>query len=252
MIFDHASALPESRKTVKDCPEVSEAPGEVSAQPEHPSKLIGDDDFRSARLPRNPVSHGYARVSTGSQIPDRQLRRLEAECDALHLETISGAAAKRPVFDALIASLRAGDYLVVLDLDRAFRSSIDAMLTADLLRQRAIGFRILTLDVDTRTPEGELFYSMVAAFAQYERRIISRRTREGLEAARQRGVRLGRPSRLPPDVVRDAHTWMAETGLPCRYVAALLGVSRLTLQRSFHRLNLSYPDPLHTPRPLKL
>lgn len=181
------------------------------------------------------------RVSTRSQLADRQLRRLEDECDALHVETISAAAAARPVFDAVIASLRAADCLVVLDLDRAFRSSIDAMLTADLLRQRGVGFRILSLDVDTRTPEGELFYSLVAAFAQYERRIISRRTREGLEAARLRGVRLGRPAHLAPDVIRDAHAWMAETGLPCRYVARLLGVSRLTLQRGFHRMGLRYP-----------
>ena len=104
-------------------------------------------------------------------------------------------------------------------------------------------FRILSMPVDTSTAEGELFYTMVAAFARFERRIIQRRTREGLEAARARGAVRGRPKRLDEPTIHSAYTWMSETGLPCRYVAALLGVSRLTLQRSFKRRGLPYPIP---------
>ena len=236
MVFEHGSALPKARGKVK------ERQGNSRARPgaNTRSGLIGEDPFRSdgAHPPRRL---GYIRVSTQHQLADRQVLLLEAECDVLHVERISGAAAERPVFDAVLAALRPGDAFVVVDLDRAFRSSIDAMLTADMLRKREIGMRILSLDIDTRTPEGELFYSLVAAFAQYERRIISRRTKEGLEAARRRGVRLGRPGALAPETIRDAHDWIAETGLPCRYVSALLGVSRLTLQRGFRRLGLSYP-----------
>ncbi|MEM6275357.1 MAG: recombinase family protein [Pseudomonadota bacterium] len=194
-----------------------------------------------ARGAETPRSQGYVRVSTSSQVPDRQLKQLESECDEVSIEIAPGAARSRPVFDDVIASLKAGDCLVVLDLDRAFRSSIDAILTANILRERSVGFRILSLDVDTRTPEGEMFYGLVAVLAQYERRIISRRTREGLAAARGRGVRLGRPTRLQTDVIRDAHAWIAETGLPSRYVAALLGVSRITLQRGFRRVGLVNP-----------
>lgn len=167
--------------------------------------------------------------------------QLEAACDELHVEQISGAAATRPVFDAVIATLQPGDTLVVSDFDRAFRSSIDAMLTADELRRRGVQFSIQQMRLDTGTEEGELFYTILAAFAQFERRIISRRTREGLAGARRRGVKLGRPAGLAPETVRDAHAWIAETGLSCRYVAALLGVSRQTLQRSFRREGLIYP-----------
>ncbi|MEM6932522.1 MAG: recombinase family protein [Pseudomonadota bacterium] len=186
---------------------------------------------------------GYIRVSTPAQLTDRQVLHLEAECDEMRVEHVSAIAAGRPVFDALMRDLRSGDTLVVVDLDRAFRSSIDAIMTAQALRERKIGFRLLSFPLDTASEEGELFYTILAAFAQFERRIISRRTREGLEAARRRGVQLGRPASLAPETVSAAHDWIRETGLPCAYVAALLGVSRLTLQRGFRRMGLAYPLP---------
>ncbi|GLO71336.1 hypothetical protein MACH17_28530 [Phaeobacter inhibens] len=196
-----------------------------------------------------PRTIGYIRVSTMAQITDRQVDQLEADCCELHIEYLSGAATTRPVFDALRARLRPGDTLVVSDLDRAFRSAVDAMLTAEDLRKRGIHFRIQRLHLDTDSIEGELFFNILAAFAQFERRIISRRTCEGMAAARRRGVRLGRPAILPVSVVQDAHDWLRTSGLPCRYVPALLGVSRQTLQRAFHREGLIYPifPPANSP-----
>ena len=245
MIFEHEDSLPVLRKAVnktagkpRSC-----ATGFVQERPAR--DLVGKDPFRSGDTKKFASRRiGYIRVSTRVQIADRQVLQLQAECDELHYEQLSAIAAERPVFEAIIDDLRAGDTFAVVDLDRAFRSSIDAMLTADLLRQRGVSFRILSLNIDTGTPEGELFYSLVASFAQYERRIISRRTKEGLEAARRRGVRLGRPRHLTPETIREAYDWMKDTGLPCRYVSALLGVSRLTLQRGFHRLGYIYPLPL--------
>ena len=192
-------------------------------------------------MSRSPRRIGYARVSTETQAHDRQLIQLEDACDELHLEKLSAVATDRPTFDAVIASLQDGDTFVVLDLDRAFRSSIDAILTAQMLRDRGVRFRLLNFPIDTASDEGELFYTILAAFAQFERRMISRRTKEGLQAARRRGKILGRPKHLAPQQVEAAHGWIAETGLPCRYVAALLGVSRQTLQRAFHRQGLTYP-----------
>ena len=141
--------------------------------------------------------------------------------------------------------LQSGDTLVVVDLDRAFRSAIDALLTAQNLRERGIAFDMLTFPIDVTSEMGEVFYGILALFAQFDRRIIRRRTKEGLEAARRRGVRLGRPTKLSDGVIEDAYEWMKEAKLPCRYVAALLGVPRLTLQRGFHRLGLKYPLESH-------
>lgn len=169
--------------------------------------------------------------------------QLEAQCDCLRVEHVSAVAAERPVFAAMMAELVPGDTLVVVDLDRAFRSAIDAILTAQALRDRQIGFRVLNFPIDTTSEEGELFYTIVAAFTQFERRIISRRTKEGLAAARRRGVHIGRPRALSDGVITDAYAWIEETGHPCAYVAALLSVSRMTLQRGFRRLGLTYPIP---------
>jgi len=170
-----------------------------------------------------------------------QVVQLEAQCDALRIEKVSAVASSRPVFDTIMRELRAGDTFVVVDIDRAFRSAIDAILTATTLETRGVAFEILSFPMSTASAEGAFMYGVLALAAQFERGIIRRRTIEGLEAARKRGQRLGRPPRLPDTMIRDAHAWMVETDLPCRYVAALLGVSRLTLQRGFHRLGLAYP-----------
>jgi DNA invertase Pin-like site-specific DNA recombinase len=186
-----------------------------------------------------PQSIGYIRVSTRSQIPDRQIEALSAQCDALHIEYVAAVADARPVFQDVMAALQPGDSFVVMDLDRAFRSAIDAILTAEELRQSGITFRILSMAVDTRTPEGELQYSMVAAFAQFERRIISRRTKEGLAAARARGVILGRRPKLSEPDIRGSYARLRQSD--CKDIAAELGVSRQTLQRGFRRHGLAYP-----------
>lgn len=244
MVFEHEMALPESTDAVNKLQGFAQGTALQDRRRDAQIGLIVKDPFRSdQRLKTRPRHIGYIRVSTRAQITDRQTLQLEAECDALHVEYVSAVAAERPVFEAVLAELQSGDALVVSDLDRAFRSSIDAMLTADALRKRGVHFRILSLRVDTSTAEGELFFTIMASFAQFERRIISRRTKQGLAAARKRGVSLGRPSQLSTDTVRDAYDWMVESRLPCRYVATLLGVSRLTLQRGFHRLGLTYPLP---------
>lgn len=236
MGFDHGGALPKVAHTVNGksgkrgiCSQVSEV--DPAARPR-----IRKDPFRS-----EPRQIGYIRISTPAQLTDRQTLQLEAACDEMRSEQVSAVAAQRPIFEALMKELSEGDTLVVVDLDRAFRSSIDAILTAEELRRRGVYFRLLSFPIDTASEEGELFYTILAAFAQFERRMISRRTREGMAAARRRGARLGRPALLSPETIRSAHDWIADTGLPCAYVSALLGVSRLTLQRGFHRLGLTYP-----------
>jgi DNA invertase Pin-like site-specific DNA recombinase len=79
---------------------------------------------------------------------------------------------------------------------------------------------------------------MIAAFAQFERRMLSRRTREGIEAARLRGARIGRPLVLDDQTITEAYDYIAETGYPPPYVAALLDVSSATLKRGFERLGV--------------
>ncbi len=193
----------------------------------------------------------YMRVSTAAQSPDRQAAGLQGMCDEFFIEHVSAVAQARPVFDMVLKMLCAGDTLVVWDLDRAFRSTIDALLTMEKLLARGINMHIVTMHLDTTTPEGELFYTILAGFAQYERRILSRRTKEGIEAARRKGIRIGRPPKLSPDDVREAHRLVSIDGHPCRYVATVFGISRMTLQRAFRRHDLSYQSANTARRPTK-
>ena len=162
---------------------------------------------------------GYLRISTSEQCHDRQIDGLMNICDELYIETLSAVSPSRPVFDDVNSRLTNGDTLVVWDLDRAFRSTIDAIQTAETLRARGIGFQVATLMIDTETPAGEYTYTIMAATAQFERRNLIKRTKEGMEAARRRGVRLGRPPKLLPDqvadVVRPPETEPIFTRNPC-------------------------------------
>ncbi|MCH2038570.1 MAG: recombinase family protein [Rickettsiales bacterium] len=175
---------------------------------------------------------GYVRVSKSDQDHQRQLDNLQTICDELHIETVSAVDKKRPVYEAVIAKLQAGDTLVVWDLDRAFRSTIDALLVAEKLRNRSIEFHIVTLNVDTSTPSGELVYTVMAAFAQYERKNLIKRTKEGMEAARRRGKRMGRPPKLTPKQIQNAACDVEAGHTTITARAKQLGVCRDTLGKA--------------------
>jgi DNA invertase Pin-like site-specific DNA recombinase len=142
------------------------------------------------------MKYGYIRVSKEDQNNARQLDGLKALCDELVIEKISATVKDRPKFTALLNRLKEGETLSVWSLDRAFRSTVDAIQQADKLRARGINFVIVDLNVDTATPSGMLVYSVMAAMAQFERENLIERTKQGLMAAKKRGVRLGRPPRL--------------------------------------------------------
>jgi len=186
-------------------------------------------------MPANtPKTRAYLRVSTTDQSVDRQLMGLKDEADELHIEHASAASKSRPVFDAVLTKLQPGDTLLVWDLDRAFRSTLDAITTAQDLRARGVALKIAKMQIDTGTPEGAFFYTVIAAFAEMERRVLSERTREGLAAAKARGVALGRPKALAPDQIAEARR-SVQRGRSPQTVANTLGVSRTTLQRALKR-----------------
>lgn len=178
---------------------------------------------------------GYLRVSTEEQNTDRQIDALKPLCDDIFVEKLSATAPKRPVFDQVMSLLNSGDTLVVWDLDRAFRSTVDAILQEQHLRENGIAFEIISLNVNTAEPAGEFAYSVMAAAAQLERRMISKRTKEGLAAARKRGVQLGRKPKLTPIQVRQAKEKLDAENYTQSELAAILGVHPRTLARALKR-----------------
>lgn len=181
----------------------------------------------------------YVRVSKKTQNEDRQLIALEDQCDEIFIEKISAVAKHRPVFDMLMGLLKKGDTFVILDLDRAFRSTVEAIQTAETLRERGINFKIVSANIDTSSEFGEIIYGILALLAQFERKIIIRRTREGLEAARKRGQKLGRPYALTNTQVRSAYRLVSEKEKPLYLVAKRFGVSHSTLALAFERLGFT-------------
>lgn len=178
---------------------------------------------------------GYLRVSTHEQRPDRQIDALEAACDELFIEISSAISPRRPVFDTVMAELSAGDTLVILDLDRAFRSVVDAVNTLEDLKAREVDLKILNLQIDTTTPSGMLIYTILSAFAEFERRILSQRTKEGLAAARKRGKRVGRRPKLTKAELEQARRDLAAPEATTAKVAAQFGVAPWSLLRSLRR-----------------
>ena len=154
---------------------------------------------------------GYIRTSTDTQITDRQVMRLEEICERVFIEDgVSATSKKRPIYQKVMDTLEEGDTFIVCSLDRAFRSSLDALSELEKLHQRGIQFHSLSQNFDTTTPDGKFLYTLAAALATWEKEILSQRTKEGLEAARRRGTTLGRPRKLSDEQITKARR-MLET-----------------------------------------
>jgi len=148
---------------------------------------------------------GYIRTSTDKQLTDRQVNQLQAFCNQVFIEDgVSAVRKQRPVYHQVMKTLQKGDVFVVCSLDRAFRSSLDALAELEKLHQRGIQFLSLSQNFDTTTPDGKFLYTLAAALATWEREILSQRTKEGLEAARRRGKKLGRPRKLNEAQIAEA------------------------------------------------
>ena len=175
---------------------------------------------------------GYARVSTRDQTVALQLDALNAAgCVRVFTETASGAQRDRPQLAAALDYMRAGDTLVVWKLDRLARSTKQLIETVEELARRGIGFRCQTQDIDTTTAGGRLVFTIFSAIAEFEREIIQERTRAGLDAARARGRRGGRPPALKVRDLKEARALLADPEITVEQVAARLKVSASTLYR---------------------
>jgi len=179
---------------------------------------------------------GYARVSTGDQDARLQHDALEAAgCYKVFTDTASGALASRPELGKLLDQLRPGDTLVVWRLDRlgrAIRHLIDQLTE---LQERGIEFRSLQENIDTGSSGGRLVFHIFASLAEFERDLISERTHAGLEAARARGRRGGRPPLLSGDKLRTARKLYEQQDMTVAQIGEVLGVSRTTVYRALQR-----------------
>src|SRR5437870_7338324 len=173
----------------------------------------------------------YARVSTGDQSCEPQLRDLREYVAARGWEAVeyvdqgvSGARDRRPGLDRLRAAVKARkvDVVVVAAFDRFGRSVRHLVETLDLFGHLGVEFVSLREQIDTGSPLGQAVFTIIAAIAQLERSLIAERVRAGLRRARAEGKRLGRPP-VQVDPTKLANT--IRRRLPVREAARELGIS---------------------------
>jgi len=173
---------------------------------------------------------GYARVSTSDQDLESQKRRLDAAGTfRIFEDVISGKTFHRPGLSALLDHIRPGDTLAVVRLDRLGRSLRELLDVVETLKKRGVALLSLEEQIDTSSAAGELVFHVFGAIAQFERRLIAERTRDGLANARAKGSRPGRP---PLDREKlDAALLLMEGGLSPTKAARQVGLGRSTLYR---------------------
>jgi DNA invertase Pin-like site-specific DNA recombinase len=177
---------------------------------------------------------GYARVSTLDQNLDMQVKALEAAgCLKVFSEKVTGTTAERPEYNKLKEFARDGhDTIVVYKLDRLGRSLRNLIDEMRLFDNRNIGFRSIQEHIDTTTSGGKLFFHIFAAIAEFEKDIIKERTLSGLEAARARGRRGGRPAKLTPNQVQMVKNLYNDKSNTLDDICSMFKISRITLYRT--------------------
>jgi DNA invertase Pin-like site-specific DNA recombinase len=179
---------------------------------------------------------GYARVSTDEQNPALQFDALDrVGCKRIFTDYASGARMNRPALEETLGVLKNGDTLVVWKLDRLGRSLSHLIMLISELEVRGVAFRSLSEAIDTGTAGGRLLFHVMGALAEFERTLISERTRAGMASAKSRGAVLGRPPKLSSDQIASAQRSLARNRRSVREIATGLSVSRSTVRRAVVR-----------------
>ena len=186
----------------------------------------------------------YARVSTtnGTQSPDMQLTALREYCQARGLTIykeyvdngISGSKESRPALNSLMndARKRKFDCILVYRFDRFARSSKHLITALEEFKSLGVGFISYSENIDTSSPLGKAIFVIVGAMAELERNIIRERVISGLNNARAKGKKLGRPkSKLDTKKIKE----LKEMGFSLRNIAEQIGVSKSTIARMDER-----------------
>ena len=184
---------------------------------------------------------GYARVSTRDQSLQLQVDALkEAGCGKIYQEVASGAKTARVVLDDLINNLREGDTLVIWKLDRLGRNLAHLLQLMDELQKKQVCLISLSDSIDTTTAQGRLIFSIFASLAEFERGLISERTRAGLAAARARGRVGGNRKGLSENAkekAKLASVLYSNKKIPIKSITSQLNIGRATLYRYLRYTN---------------
>lgn len=180
---------------------------------------------------------GYARVSTEDQDLLRQTFELRgAGCEKIYQETITGTKKHRPELDAMLDFIREGDVVVVCELTRISRSTKDLFSLVEKIEEKGAKIKSLKEDwLDTTTAHGKLLFTMMAGLAQFERDLISERTKSALAAKKAAGMKLGRP-RVDDEQLEKAVRLYMTKEFEIKEIEQMTKISKSTLYREIDRL----------------
>jgi DNA invertase Pin-like site-specific DNA recombinase len=145
---------------------------------------------------------GYARVSSVGQTLDVQLGTLK-HCDKIFQEKKSGASSKRQRLKTCLEYVREGDTLVVTRLDRLARSTLHLCQIAAELERKRVDLRVLDQNINTGDATGRLLFNMLGAIAQFETELRAERQKDGIQKAKERGVKFGKRKKLSPPQIAE-------------------------------------------------
>jgi DNA invertase Pin-like site-specific DNA recombinase len=185
---------------------------------------------------------GYARVSTKDQNLDLQLDALQKQnCKQIFKDVMSGTKSERPALKEMLLHVRSGDVIVVWKLDRLGRSLKHLVEIVDQLNKQDVGLKSLHDNIDTTNAQGRLTFNIFASLAEFERDLISERTKAGLEAARARGRVGGKPKGLSQQAEATAcaaETLYKEGKLSVNQIAKQLRIAKNTLYKYLRHRNV--------------
>jgi len=171
----------------------------------------------------------------GSGLPrfaDRQIDILkQVGCDRIYEEKVSGIKKERTELNKILDQIRSGDVIIIADLTRLSRSVKDLFSLVEQIEEKGANIKSIKESwVDTTTAQGKLMFTIFAGISQFERDLISQRTIEGLNAARARGKKGGRPKTNDKDIKLAVKMYNSKN-CSISEITKATGVSKTTLYR---------------------
>ena len=177
----------------------------------------------------------YARISTDKQVTDRQIDMLhEVGYDRLIEETYTGTKKDRQGLNQLMDIVRDGDTVIVESISRLGRKTLDILSIIEELDKKGVKFISLKENMDTSTATGKAMFQMMCVIAELERNLLAERVREGLEASKKRGTRLGRPT-VDNDLVERSLRLYDSGEWSIKEIIKTTGISQGSLYRAINK-----------------
>lgn len=186
---------------------------------------------------------GYARVSTSDQNLDRQINALtEYGCEKIVHEKLSGTIKNREGIEQVFELIRKGDVVCVESISRLGRKTLDILNIIKRIEEAGVQFVSLKENMDTSTPTGKAMFQMMCVIAELERDLIAERVKEGLNASKKRGTKLGRPT-IDTEKLRIALRMYDSKDYSVKEIVESTGISQGSLYRAINKRKLEKMDP---------